>query len=361
MIQISRYRGLAVVLVALGLMLVLLDVGLSATVGFTGRFLPDGESATDSSVFKAVWARIVPLLLPGERSDPAKPLGLLFGQSTLGAGIDARLLDEADGLPIRWANLHGWGGSINRTRDLVNLAFISGLKPDVVLFCVNPYMLIGHDFEKEHRLVAERDHRSFKRWIWTYDNKVVMNHLVQHAMLQARIGLLKTFRYGFLSLYPMESAGPPRPREKLANLTPAEMDRRIQDARRLGWSDPAEYSPDNSNSRSLIGMVRKSRAQGAKVAIILMPEYSAFREMIPPEGVRCFDEINRRNFPDDPIPIYNLRDRIPDELFLDPDHASVDAMAPISKMVGACVRDLLSGHPDPQHLSVGETAAPARP
>jgi hypothetical protein len=362
MIQISRYRGLAVILVALALTLVLLDVGLSMSVGFTARFLPNRETASDDSVFRAVWGRSLPLLLPGLHPEPGTPVGLLFGQSTLGAAIEAKMLEEADGLPIRWANLHGWGGSINRTLDLVELALLSGLKPDVVLICVSPYMLIGHDAEKEHRLVADRDNRSFKRWIWTYDNRHFVNHIVRHALLTTRLNLLEVFRFGYLSLYPRDSREhAPKPRQKLEPLSPAKMARKLEEGRKLGWYDPAGYSVNSSNSRALAEIIRRWRARGAKVAVILLPERSQFRSLFPPEGVQCFDEISRAYFPDDPVPIYNLRDRIPDDMFLDPDHAGVDAMEPISKMVGACVRDLLSGHPDPQHLSIEVYKAPARP
>ncbi len=362
MIQLSRYRGLALILAILGSTIVLLDVGLSATVGFTGRFLPDREGPTDEAVYKGVWVRMLPLLLPDLRPEPGTPIGLLFGQSTLGAGIDARMLDEADGLPIRWANLHGWGGSVNRTRDLVEFAFLAGLKPDVVLIGINPYMLLGHNFEEDHRLAARRQGTSFKRWIWTYDNRYIMNHLLRHAMTRVRLGLLEAFDFGFLSLYPMDpSAITPKPREKLTPLTPAQMDERVEIAREVGWADPAAYRPDSSNSRSLVEIVRGCRARGAKVAIILMPEYSKFRRIFPPEAVRCFDEINRLYFPDDPVPIYDLRDRIGDELFFDTDHAGVDAMPPISKMAALCVRDLLSGHPDPKHLSIEAAGSAARP
>src|SRR5262249_52307255 len=93
---------------------------------------------------------------------------------------------------------------------------------------------------------------------------------------------------------------------------------------------------------SLVEIVQSSRDRGAKVAIILLPEHSLFRRLIPPEAVRCFDEINQTYFPDDPVSIYNLRDRLSDDLFHDTDHASVDGAEPVSEMVGECVHDFVT-------------------
>lgn len=345
MISLARYRGPASVASGLVVAIVLLNVALTAALGFTGRFLPDGETPTDDGVFRETWSKIYPIFVPPEepRGTTPTPYGVMFGQSPLGAGVIASRVEEADGLPMRWYNLHGWGGSLNRTRDLVELAFASDMKPDVVLLCINPYMLIGHHFETEHRTIMKREGKFLKPWIWTYDNRHVVNHLSRLAWIRARMWLLKTFDFGFLKLYPRPAEpGKVPPRKRIPPMTPEEMRAKADDYRLIGWYDPARYRIDSTNSRSLVEIVRASRARGAQVAIILLPEHSLFRRLIPPEGVRCFDEINKAYFPDDPVPIYNLRDRLPDELFQDPDHASIDGMEPISKMVGECVHDLLT-------------------
>lgn len=348
MISLSRYRGPAAVVLGLLAAIVLVDVGLTATIGFAGRYLPNGESPTDDMVFRATWAKVVQVFAPTEGTaaggTPA-PYGVMFGQSPLGAGVDAALLEEADGLPIHWYNLHGWGGSLNATRDLAELAYASDMKPDVVLICVAPYMLVGHPFEKEHREIMRREGKLLKPWIWTYDNRHVVNHMARRIWMRTRLWLLKTFDFGFLTLYPPAEDQRKTRRARLPSLSPDRMAARVEEYRPLGWYDARSYSVDSSNGRSLVEIVRMSRDRGAKVAVILLPEYSLFRKRIPPEGVRCFDDINRAYFPDDPVPIYNLRDRLSDDLFLDPDHASVDGMGPISTMVGECVHDFLTRQP----------------
>ena len=120
--------------------------------------------------------------------------------------------------------------------------------------------------------------------------------------------------------------------------------------RKLGFFEPERYRPDSSNARTLVKLIRESRKRGAKVCIVLMPESSAFRRQVPVQGERRFAEINRLSFPDDPVPIYDLRDRISDDMFTDVVHPNVDAMRPISMLVGRCVGDLLSEHPSPERV-----------
>jgi hypothetical protein len=140
----------------------------------------------------------------------------------------------------------------------------------------------------------------------------------------------------------------------------AERAERLELAQVLGWFDPGRYSPETPNSRALVELIREGRATGAKVGIILMPEHSLFRTRCPAEAGECFAKINRINFPDDPVPVYDLRDRIADDLFRDLLHPGVDAVEPISIPVGESVRDLLSGHPSPERLRLRAREASSR-
>ena len=148
-----------------------------------------------------------------------------------------------------------------------------------------------------------------------------------------------------MRVYPPSDLSKPSPRKRLAPEAPAAQEKRLEMYQKLGFFEPGRYRPDSSNALSLVKLIRASRKRGAKVCIVLMPEHSAFRTRVPTAGARCFAEINRINFPDDPVPVYDLRDRVSDDMFVDVVHPGVDAMTPISILVGQCVRDLLSGHP----------------
>ena len=85
-----------------------------------------------------------------------------------------------------------------------------------------------------------------------------------------------------------------------------------------------------------------------------MPEQSRFRRAIPPRAIECFDAINRANFPDDPVPVSNLCDRIPDPQFFDLDPTPMWKRWSRSRPWSpGALRDFLSGHPAPERLAVG--------
>ena len=117
MFRLSRYRGVALVVAAILLALGLLDLSLTAAVGFTGRFLPNREEPQDESAFTLAGGRIseVLSLALGEAGIGTEtPLGVVLGLSSMRYAVDFGILAENDGLPLRWLNLGGWGRSINR-------------------------------------------------------------------------------------------------------------------------------------------------------------------------------------------------------------------------------------------------------
>jgi hypothetical protein len=356
MVQLSRYRGIAVVVGSLLVVWAIIDLTLTGLVGFTGCWLPNGEAPTDSQVYRVTGARISSMLLHPEPVGvgTSSPLGVLFGQSSLGSSVDTKVLEEHDALPMRWLNLHGWGTSINLMSDITELLFLSRLKPNVVVIAINPFMLIGIDFPTQHALLAKQEGKRLKAWIWLYNNRFVLNHGSRLLTHRIKLGLCRMFGFSFRSVFPaLPEHVVPGPRKRLPAESPAAQAERLAWYQKFGWYDPGRYSPDSSNARSLVEVVRMSREMGAAVCIVLMPEHSAHRKKIPGEAIRCFAEINRINFPDHPVPVYDLRDTVPDDLFLDVVHPGIDAMTPVSILVGRCAKDLVSGRPAPERLQTG--------
>jgi hypothetical protein len=353
MFTLSRYRGLALVVASVVLAMVLLDQTLRVTVGFVGRFCPDGESPTDTEVLEGTGQRISGLLAVLKRpsSDGETAFGVMLGQSTLHHGVDAEVLDENDGLPLRWVKFESYGGSLNRIRDISEMVFSSGLRPHTTLFCINPSMLVGFNFETGHRMMLRTERQFRRKWSWVYDNQLVINHLARIACHHTKLALFQSFGFNFSALYrASQSPWKPRSREGRHSESAEELARGLEQYREFGCFDPGRYSPENSNARSLVRMICAARQAGSKAAIILLPEHSLLRGSIPPEAIRCLENLNRANFPDDPVPIYDLRDRIADNLFYDLIHPGRDAVRPISILVGACVHDALSGHPSPERF-----------
>ena len=177
MLQLERYRGISVVAAGLLAFSAILDSSLTAVVGFSGRWLPNAEAPTDTTVYQVTGAKLTEMLA---RPEPLgvgtdHPLGVLLGQSSLGASVDAAVLEAHDGLPMRWLNLHGWGSSVNLVSDVSELLFLSGLKPNAVVIGINPYMLIGMNFPTQHAEIAVGEGKTLKPWIWVYNNRFVVN------------------------------------------------------------------------------------------------------------------------------------------------------------------------------------------
>jgi len=361
MIDISRFRGAAVVAASILLAVGLLDLSLTAAVGFTGRFLPDQEEPNDDSVHKEKGGLISAVLSLPERPGigTGTPLGVLLGSSTTKFGVDPRILEEKDGLPRRWLNLCGWGSSISRLKGIAELLYLSDLRPDVVVIGMNPYFLIGQHYRAERREAMRRTGNVIKPWVWVYDNRLMANHLFRLALHRVRLGLYRALGFDFSAIFP--ARGDPWGPERYEGMAPlrdsraCEQSRDLEHYRRIGWFDPDRYSPETLNSRALAELIQTCRARGAKVCIILVPEHSLLRGNTPSQAIRCLEEIIRANFPRDPVPVYDLRGRFPDESFINLIHPNPvpDVRNAISSLVAECLQDFLSEQPAPERFQAG--------
>jgi hypothetical protein len=356
MIQLSRYKGVALVATCVLAAFCLLDMSLTAAVGFTGRWLPNGEYPTDTMVFQAkgpyVAAMTTGSTKVGIGSDT--PCGILLGQSPLGCAVERSVLEESDGLQLFWIKLNCWGTSIHGISDLYELMKVADARPNVVVLGINPYLLVGQEIMLSHNYLLKKEGKRIKPFIWFYNNRRMVNYLSHVFYHRINVKLQRAFGFELSALYGIEpDLRRTDARERVKPFTPGELKESEKYDEALGWFDPAKYSPDSSNSRALVKLINDCRERKAKVCIILMPESSAFRNRVPPEGKRCFAEINRRYFAHDPVPVYDLQDRVADDQFVDLVHASIDAMKPFSLVAAECVADFLSGHPSPDRFRNG--------
>jgi hypothetical protein len=187
-----------------------------------------------------------------------------------------------------------------------------------------------------------------KPWVWTLENRVVFNHVVQTSIHQARLALIKAMGQGIDAMYP--AAADPwavvYPRDG-THIEESRLRSRLEYDRSIGWLDPANYKVTSSNAATLVKLIRRFRDEGTKVVIVLMPERSFFREAIPREALDCLATINRDEFPGRPVPVVNLIDQVPDALFLDLDHLDRDGRSLCSKLVARRLHELVAGQPAP--------------
>src|SRR4051812_18386156 len=290
MIDLARYRGLAPTLLGLLVCLALLDAALTAAVGFTGRWLPNVEVPTDASVYRERGSKLSALMAEIGKMGPGtdRPLGVLLGQSGLGTDVDARVLEEADGEAMRWENLHGWGSSVNLMVDVSDLLMLSGLKPNVVILGLSPVLLVGTNFAIQHPLLARQQGKWIKPWIWTYNNRLVVNHGTRLITNRIKLWLCRRFGFGLPAIYPPKPDTAPPTRRRVPRESARAEALRLETYEKVGWFDPGHYSPSSSNSRSLVKIIRDCRRLGATVGIVLMPETSLMRRLTPAEAVDLF-------------------------------------------------------------------------
>ncbi len=280
MIELARYRGFALAGLALALALALVDLGLSALVGPASRWLPHGEYPVDRSTVTFAGQRVVGADRDLRRAgtEPSTGLGLLLGQSTLECGVVAAVLEADDGLALRWLNLYGEGGSIHKIDELADLVFAGGIRPAVVVLAINPYMLVGNDYEVIRAAELAATNNRIKPWVWTWDNRVLANHLAMMAVEAGRARLFGAFGLGLASLF----APHPRPWEvpevrATRHKTAPELESRLEYNRRIGWLDPKRYTSSASNAVALAGLIRRFHAVGSEVVIVAMPLRGPFR------------------------------------------------------------------------------------
>ncbi len=350
MIDLARIRGPLATAGLLAAATIVVDLGLTALVGPMARWLPHGDyPPADRSIVSAAGRRISgairELRRPG--TDHGARLGVLLGQSTLECGIDPVALDAEDGLPIRWLNLFGEGGSVHKIEELAELLLLSGLKPDVAVFVINPYMLAGTDYQMARAREASVTNNRLKTWIWTWENRIVANQLAQIAMFRMRVGLFRAFGLGIADVYEAD----PRPWETpvvvRAHKAAPELEERVKYNRSIGWLTASRYGPTASNAIALAQMIRQLRAIGSEVIIVEMPLRSTYRVEFPPEARALVASIARDAAPGRPVPIIDLEDQVPDAMFLDLDHVDVDGRALCSRLLAERLHELLAPRRSP--------------
>jgi hypothetical protein len=341
----SRFRGIASALAGLIVAVALVDLGLTALVGPTSHWLPYGEYPADRWLTTFAGRRLVGVERDLRRAgtEPSTGLGILLGQSTLECGVDAAALEADDGLALRWLNLFGEGGSIHKIDELADLVFVGGIRPAVVVFAINPYMLVGNDYEVIRAAERLATNNRIKPWVWTWDNRVLVNHLALLAVHEGRVRFFGSFGPGLASLF----APHPRPWEVpvvkgTTHRTAPELASRLEYNRRIGWLDPKRYAPSGSNAAALADLIRRFRAIGSEVVIVELPLRGPFRAALPPEARACIAAVARDADPGRPAPVIDLEDKVPDAMFLDLDHLDADGRALCSRLLAGRLRDLLA-------------------
>jgi hypothetical protein len=322
MIDLTRYRGIVIAAAGLLATLAVVDGTLTAVVGPASQWLPHGDYPADRSVLTSAGGRIAGAERDLRRvgADHKERFGVLLGQSTLECGIDPAGLDAQDGLTYRWLNLYGEGGSVHKIDDLARLLFAVGPKPDLAVIAVNPYMLVGNNYDVIRSREALLTRGRIKPWIWTWENRGVATYFALTAAEEVRLRLFHSLGLGVSALYPPDPTPWQLPSRAGRHWEDHELMGRLEYNRGIGWLEPKNYTTTSSNAQALAGLFRACRERGIDVVLVLMPLRRMLREALPPESRECLAAIARDATPGRPVPIVDLESDVPDEMFLDLDH-----------------------------------------
>jgi hypothetical protein len=116
--------------------------------------------------------------------------------------------------------------------------------------------------------------------------------------------------------------------------------------KKRGHFTPENYDPDGVQARCFVRMIRAYRTLGAEVYVVIMPERSSLRKLVPPNAKPCLYAVLQRAFPDSAPTVIDLEDAMPDPFFTDEAHLSKTGAERLSKLVAT-------------HLQAAPASAPA--
>jgi hypothetical protein len=363
MFDLSRFRGIAVALVAMGIALA--GCSLIARAGFKERpfWLSEGDSTMEGGQDAVVGRRIAGVLAEQHRrgkSSSELDLGVALGASAVGMAIEPTLLESSGdpSIPRRWLSLYANGANLRDLSGLSRLLLDSGLRPRLLVLGIHPSLLARSDhylsddvtFNAAPVLAAFRERRlrdakdEFMVYMGgflnvAFPNRTRISHSSRVAVIKAKRQIFARLGLRADSLYAPDSDPwtvhllMPDPDEKdqmleskREHVSVREVDEGVLreglrgQVKDKGWSNPANYRTEGLNARSLIAIIRKSREQGIQTVIVLLPEASLMRASVPPEAMECLMKVLDNAFGSASPSVINLREALSEHLFHDTIH-----------------------------------------
>ena len=112
-----------------------------------------------------------------------------------------------------------------------------------------------------------------------------------------------------------------------------------------GYFQANSYDAVGSQPASLARMVEGYRGLGAEVYIVLMPERSSLRSLIPPAAKQCLLSGLYNRFPEDPPRILDFQGSMADEYFNDHAHLTLEGSQRFTALVAQQLQQLSNSAP----------------
>jgi hypothetical protein len=268
----------------------------------------------------------------------------VIGMSSVKADLDPSVLGANDPLRRKWLCVGAEGRNITQVSLYARSLLASRLKPRLVVLAIHPFMLratvrdswehrfdpIGHLRQGERRLLVN-DFFWLGRNQYTLEDEA--NFLADRARERVRSGV----GLPFFDWYPIDN----RPWDSWNKYVGAKAPEDYLENQREGFAaelTPDQFGPDNGQPQALRQLVKQIRDHGSDAICVLMPESSQFRALYPPVVVNGFGAaVAAASTPGRPVPVIDLRESMPDEMFYDYSHLNAAGRLEFSARLGRLI------------------------
>jgi hypothetical protein len=283
----------------------------------------------------------------------------LLGLSSLREASDLQLMTQLTDDKCRLLGLCGAGPSLEDIADQSASLRESTLRPDLVIIGVNEF----HQAKPTAEVAAAnaRERVTFKEALmrgdlrdilkpirdkfWFYQRRQDVSLESESVLLNAKVKIVRAMGAR------MENPTTDPWREMIhleapERATAATFREQMVSYGNRKLFDPATYDLPVARQQldSLNQLIVELQARGARVVVVVMPEYSELRKRVPPIALeRLLASLKQlgNNAP----AVVNFRDALSDDDFSDISHANLSGRADFSRLLAAKIAEFLPHHP----------------
>jgi len=274
--------------------------------------------------------------------DRDDPLVLILGLSSASESIRLETLRREVDQGTRYLVLSGAGRNMGEVTRYAGPLLESDVRPDLVVFAINPFHLMDPPPFKEGFVNNLRQSKAIAELLgfWLYLRRADVKHAVEVRVLDARYRVFDAFDVR------MDESGPDPWREIVRmgltqTSTEAGWHAKIRQYGLRGYYDPQAYIRSRHQAAALIELITQFEARDSNIMIVLMPEHSSLRQRIPAEAMGALLEPLHQAFDEQLPTLTNLRDAIPDSDFADISHLNEDGRTRLSPLLAEAIRQNL--------------------
>jgi len=340
---------MAVAALSVALAMLALDVGLRMMSGDVEPALRRAE-VLDPGEYERVGRQIA----AAER-DVASPgasfrrVIIVAGLSTAREDIDGDAVGRALCGGSRLLNLGSSGGSFRELAFYLRPLRSTALSSALTVLAVHPVWLAGRrnvpevtpnsrDSRGENPVSGNLRRDQLKSALWSVANRRAVHAVVMDALWSFRERVDRRFALTAQQAFEPERESPWADRISYQGMRAGSMalDEQLRAWQAFGWFDARRFDSHGSEADALVEVLSAGRSAGGRVVVVLMPEHSTMRRMVPDVAGESLRTVVERA---GPYPILDLSAAIPDNGFYDYAHLNARGRGRLSALLARRLAD----------------------